>query len=152
MRGKLLVILALLVAVPSCGRIADSPVNPLNWFGRSVAVDSDTSNPAADPRPLVTQVTALRLERVPGGAIIHATGLAARQGYYGGALVPLNRGMPVDGLLAYQFRVKPPIEATRSGPARSREIIVGLFVSDQTLAGVRQIQVSGETNALATGR
>ncbi len=152
MRGRFFVGLALVAALSSCGTVADSPINPMNWFSRSEPAAADTANPAADPRPLVAEVTALRLERVPGGAIVHATGIAPRQGFYDGALVALNRGLPVDGLLAFQFRAAPPFDATRAGPARSREIIVGLFVSDQTLAAVRRIQVSGAANALAVAR
>lgn len=121
-------------------------------FGRSVKASPDTQNPDRDPRPLIQQITDLRLERVPGGAIINATGLAARQGYFDAALVPLNQGTPVGGVLGYQFRVQPPVVATPVGTPRSREVIVGLFVTDQTLASVRSIRVSGAANALEVKR
>jgi hypothetical protein len=41
---------------------------------------------------------------------------------------------------------------TNVGPQVSREVIVGTFLSEQQLAGVRLIQVSGATNALSIRR
>jgi hypothetical protein len=128
-------------------------LNPLNWFGKSESAEVVTATQAdTDPRRLVSQVVALRAEPVPGGAIIRATGLPQIQGYYDGALVAVNGGVPVDGVLNYEFRASSPDMQTRSGPERSREVIVGLFVSDQTLVGVRQIRVSAASNALIVRR
>ena len=145
--------LAGVATLVGCARVSESRLNPLNWFGKSesaqvvMATQSDT-----DPRRLVSQVVTLRAEPVPGGAIIRATGLPQIQGYYDGALVPVNGGVPENGVLNYEFRASSPDVQTRSGPERSREVIVGLFVSDQTLAGVRQIRVSAASNALIVRR
>ncbi|MDF0602375.1 hypothetical protein P1J78_16675 [Psychromarinibacter sp. C21-152] len=152
MTRRVIAALALVGTVAACGTVRDSPINPLNWFGRSERVATDTSNPAADPRPLVTQIADLRLEQVPGGAIVKATGLPPRQGYYDAALLPMNSGLPVDGVMHYQLRAFPPQEPTRAGTPQSRELVVGLFVSDQTLAGIRTIRVSAAQNALAVRR
>ena len=150
MTGRIVILLALVATIAACGRVAESRFNPLNWFGRSEAVTTNTANPYQDPRPLVSHVSALRLEKVPGGAIIRATGVAERQGYYDGELVQIDSGEP--GVLAFQFRVAPPFGQTRAGPQRSRELIVGLFVSDQALEGVRAVSVSAANNALAARR
>ncbi len=152
MAGRLIVAVVLVATLAGCGAISESRLNPVNWFGRSRTVETDTTNVAADPRPLIGQLTDLRLEKVPGGAIVRATGLPPRQGYFDAELVPLNGGTPVDGVLAYQFRVSPPFETTPPGTPQSREVIVGLFVTDQTLAATRTVQVSAETNALAVRR
>ncbi len=132
--------------------MSESRLNPANWFGGSETVEADTSNPYRDPRPLIDEVTELRLEKIPGGAIVRATGIASRQGYYDGELVLGNGGVVVDGVLAFQFRVSPPVSATRVSTERSREIIVGQFLSDQDLSQVRTIQVNGATNALVVRR
>ena len=55
-------------------------------------------------------------------------------------------------LLTYQLRATPPLEPTRVGTPQSREVIEGLFVSEQTLEGIVQIRVLAETNALAVRR
>lgn len=149
MTGKLILAVVLTISVAGCARVEESRFNPINWFGKSRT--SEASVAAAQARatvPLVGQIVTLRAKKVPGGAIIRATGLPARQGYYDGQLVAENRGVPVKGVLSYQFTISAPFEATRTGPPRSREVIVGLFVSDQKLEGVRQIRVSGATNAL----
>lgn len=150
MQRRFFVMAGLFGAVAGCARVSESRLNPLNWFGRSETVDTDTTNVSADPRPLVSQVTDLRLEKVPGGAIIQATGLPDRQGFFGGELVQVSAD--ATGLLSYQFRISPPATQTEPGPERSREVIVGLFVSEQSLAGVRRVQVSGAGNALAVSR
>ena len=68
-------------------------------FGRATSVDTVNTNPDDDPRPLINQITDLKLERVPGGAILRATGLPPTQGYFDGALLLMNRGQPVNGVL-----------------------------------------------------
>jgi len=153
MRNRLILGLAVVAMLAGCGRVADSKLNPMNWFGRSEKVAVDTAVIPQDPRPLVTEVTDLRLERVPGGAIIRATGRPDRQGYFDGELVLANAATVAETrTLSYQFRVLPPKTATRPGTPQSREMIVGLFVSDQRLAGISRIQVSGASNALAVSR
>jgi len=146
--------LLLIATAAGCARVAESRFNPLNWFGRGEAVQTvaPAQGQGVDPANLVAQIVSLRIEQVPGGAIVRATGLPPRQGYYDPELVPLNRERPVDGVLTYQFRALPPLAATRSGTPQSREVIVGRFVSSQTLAGVRSIRVAGAQNALAARR
>ena len=94
----------------SCG-FRDSRVNPLNWFGRSQSVpvqagEQEPVNPLIPRRTgffsrnrakkavyrgtPIEQIADLTVERVPGGAIIRATGVAARQGYYEVQLTPSN--------------------------------------------------------------
>jgi hypothetical protein len=152
MAGRSIVAVVLVATLAGCGAMSESRLNPMNWFGRTTAVETDTTNVAEDPRPLVSQLTDLRLEKVPGGAIVRATGLPPRQGYFDAALVPMNGGVPVDGVLAFQFRVAPPLEPTAPGTPQSREVIVGLFVTDQTLAATRTVRVSAAGNALAVRR
>lgn len=137
----------------ACGGASESRLNPLNWFGRSqtVEVSSDVAR-QTDGRSLISQVVALRAEPVPGGAILRATGVPPRQGYFNGELVAINGEGPRNGVLAYEFRIASPGTQTRVGPAQSREVIVGRFVSEQTLQGVRQIRVQGASNALVVRR
>ncbi len=141
-------VLAGLVAmsVASCARISESRMNPFNWFG------GDQSSPetlpvaevavAHDPRVVVDAVVAVRIERTPGGAILMATGLPPSQGYYDAALVPdAERSAP--GRLVYQFRAQPPVQPGPVSTPRSRELRAALFLTDQDLAGVREVQVLG---------
>jgi len=153
MTRRIILALAGVAALAGCATVKESRLNPLNWFGKSESAEVVTTTQASsDPRPLVAQVVTLRAEPVPGGAIIRATGLPQIQGYYDGALVPVNGGVPVNGVLNYEFRASSPEDQTRSGPERSREVIVGVFVSEQSLNGVNQIRVSGASNALVVRR
>jgi hypothetical protein len=154
MTGKALITLAVLIALAGCARVSESRLNPLNWFGRGHKVETVVVEPSAsiDPRNLVAQVATLRVEQVPGGAIVRATGVAERQGYFDAQLLPVGGEVAVKGVLTYYFKVSPPITQTRVGTARSREIVVGRFVSNQTLQGVKQIRVNARTNALAARR
>lgn len=150
--------LGLAAAVAGCG-LAQSRINPLNWFGRGEpAVVEDRRNlgegallVAADPRPLVDQVTALAVERTAGGAIVRAEGLPVRQGSHAVDLVPRNGGVPVDGTLVLGFHAVPD-PAAPQGAARSRLVTGGAFVSDADLAGVRAVRVEAARNALVASR
>jgi len=105
-----------------------------------------------DPRPLIDQVISLRVERNQGGAIIHAIGLPAQQGYYDGELVVLNDGVPIKGVLSFEFRAAGPKKPTRVSTQRSREILVGLYLVNQQLEGVRRIEVIAARNRRSANR
>lgn len=157
MTSRLLTGLCIAATIAGCGRIADSRINPVNWFGggqpapvATAAPDPDA--PDGETRPLMDQVTQLRIERMPGGAIIHATGLPPTQGYWEGELVPVSDGGPTGGVLAYQFRANEPLEARRVSTAESRYVEVATRVSTQDLAAVQEVRVTAARNALAARR
>ena len=84
-RAVIAAVLVLSTAV-GCARVSDSRLNPFNWFGGStestgLAPDGGFAEIAPDRRNLVDQVTQLRVERTPGGAVIRATGLPPRAGF-----------------------------------------------------------------------
>ena len=150
--------LGLALAVTGCG-IAQSRLNPFNWFGGRETVVVDQQRPATegaplifdDPRPLVDQVTSVSVERTAGGSIVTAEGLPVRQGSYSVDLVPENGGVPVDGVYVLSFRAVPdPVRP--QGTPRSRAVVGGAFVTDGTLAGVRSIRVQAARNAIVASR
>lgn len=155
MPTRLILSLCVLATLAGCARISESRLNPFNWFSGAQS-DAESFVPPdpveADPRPLVAQVTALQVARTPGGAIIRATGLPPTQGFYGAGLLVEDFGEPQEGVLTYQFRVVPPPETARVSTRQSREIIVGQFLSNQALEGVRVIRVVGASNVMSTRR
>jgi hypothetical protein len=129
----------------------NSRLNPVNWFGSGRRTEEVAPPDVVDdPRPLVPQVTRLAVDPHPSGAIIRATGLPPRQGWYDAELirVPGNDA----AVLSYQLRAYPPHYRTLVSTPRSREIIVATFISADKLAGVREVRVSGEFNALSARR
>lgn len=167
MSKSLSLLLAATLVLSACGTIRDSRVNPFNWFGqsRSVAVEpKEQTNPLIPTRSGLfataraeeeiyqgrpfDQVLDLTIERVPGGAIIRATGLAQRQGIYDVRLTPANEEEEaVDGVLTYRLEGILPDTRTRVGTQPTREVIAARQVTDQTLRGVRVIRVEGQRNA-----
>ncbi|MCV3271965.1 hypothetical protein [Roseobacter sinensis] len=171
MRTTVSALLVSTLVLSACGGFRDSRANPFNWFGRSepapVAVaegDENTLIPTRTglfssnrPRDVylgqpIDTVSDLVIERVPGGAIIRATGVAATQGIYDVRLTPANEDEAVvDGVLAYR------LEGLRSGGTPqgapvTREVFVARKVTDQTLTGARTIRVEGARNALQARR
>ena len=160
------------LVLSACG-FGASRANPLNWFGRGQSQPIDQAQ--ENTNPLIPkkvglfqrgraqdalykgtpfeQVTSLTIERVPGGAIIRATGLAARQGIYDVQLTPANEDeLPVDGVLVYRLEGQRPRKATQIGTKPTREVIAARKVTDQQLSGVRQIRVEGQLNAQVARR
>ncbi len=145
-------IAALLTAALMLSGCGGSSLNPFNWFGggnKEKTLDVGASaDPGAvtDPRPLVARVVAARIDRKPGGAIVHAVGMPPRQGHWDAELVAENFGDPVDGVLVLQFRAFPPPRPWPAGTPQSRQLTAAMFLSDQDLGGVQRIVVRGAGN------
>ena len=154
------------VLLAGCGQ---SRLNPLNWFGRSQEVVGDTQARDNSPKnPLIPKKSALarkdpiyrgqlvavirqiKIEPVPGGAILRATGLADRQGQWDVKLQPLNDGVAEAGKLSFDMLAVPSSDTV--GTERSRLLTVATYLTDQDLAGVRQIEVLGAQNAHVSRR
>ena len=153
-RPSLIVALAFLTA---CGGGSGSAsLNPFTWFRSSesrvvLEPDGDFAS-RAETRPLVDQVTAMTVEPVVGGALVRASGLPPVQGYWDAELVSPNDFTPEDGVLTLDFRLRPPVGATRVSTPQSREVVVGLYISRQKLEGVNEIRVVGARNLRASRR
>ncbi len=147
MRHLVAPLLVALLIGPGCSGITEGRANPANWFGgqptRSIEPDGGYPVLQTDARQLIDQVTGLTVEPTPGGVIVRAEGLAPTQGYWSPGLVRVDGGDGTAPVLAYEFRVLPPVAATTVGSARSRTIRAGDFVSEIELSGVRQITVAG---------
>ncbi len=164
----LIILLAASLVLASCGFVRDSRLNPFNWFGRSSEVPVQQS--AADENPLIpersalfggsrssavidlttpiAEITALRVERVPGGAIIRAEGRDTRQGAFNVEIVPANDDEKAsDGVLVYTLERQLPQATQAVGPAQTREVVAARHLTDQQLAGVRRIRVEAAQNA-----
>lgn len=170
MRTTVSVLLVSTLVLSACGGLRDSRVNPFNWFGGSEPAPIAT---AANTNPLIPTrsglfnsrdretvypgqpidtVSDLVIERVPGGAIIRATGLAAVQGVHDVQLTPaVEEEAAVDGVLTYRLEGVRPANAVQGAPA-TREVVVARKVTDQTLAGARTIRVEAARNALQSRR
>lgn len=155
MRTPALAAMAALLFLGACGGVAQSRLNPLNWFQASAPETLEPRRGWAaveDNRALVADVTDLTVERFPGGAIVRATGLPPTQGWWDAELVPDNDFRPVDGVLSFRFVVAAPRGPARTGTPVSREVTAGIVVSNFKLAETRQITVTGASNARSSRR
>jgi len=165
--NRSLLLCSALVLAGCGGGLANSWVNPGNWFGQSrgeaLAADGPV-NPLIPKRSLlkrakvpyqgtaVDQITELRIERLPGGAIIRVVGVADAIGYYDVRLQSDTDGKPVKGVLSYTLNAARPAELIQGGGAAARQITAARYVSDQDLEGVRTITVRGARNQRSTRR
>ena len=119
-------------------------LNPFKWFGSNEkTVTAVAIAPAVDPRSLIAEIIGLRLETVPTGVLVTATGRAVQQGAWQADLVAL----PVtDGKLVLEFRVFAP-DNTAIGTPQSRDVTVGLHIRNGDLDGISSITVQGASNA-----
>ncbi|TMM54717.1 hypothetical protein [Sulfitobacter sabulilitoris] len=174
MRKTLTALMLSTLVVSGCGAIRDSRANPFNWFGRgeptaTAPVNATAANPLIPQRsglfasarnraaiytgqPIDT-VTDLTIERIPGGAIIRATGVPARQGVSSVRLTPATaEDVPVNGVLTYRLDAVPAPGPQPVGSVASRQVVVARKVTDQDLRGVRSIRVEAARNALESRR
>lgn len=170
---------SLLVAtmtLTACGAVRDSRINPFNWFGqsRSEPVQTQTrkeTNPLIPERreslfssarrgakvyngTPIDQVTGLVIERVPGGAIVRATGIAGFDNVYDVRLIPTTDEAEPDenGVLTYRFEGVLPKNQSRQTSARVRTVTAGVRLTDQDLSKIRAVRVEGLRNAQTTSR
>lgn len=163
MRKSLTVLLILTMTLGACA----SRFNPMNWFGRGqpVAVQENTNSLIPARRGLfarknaVYQGTAvgtiqeLKVERVPGGAIIRVTAVAPKHGSYDLRLTPADPDeRPVNGVLTYNFEAVQPRSFIPPGTDYSRQLTAARSLTHQQLDGVRSIQVVGAHNAMIARR
>ena len=154
MGGKrLIAAAAVLVLATGCARVAESRFNPFNWFGASEAQpvnslipsDANYTGEIDTSRP-IPELTAMRVDRMPGGAIVTAEGVAVTQGFWDATLVELEPGAAgyEEGALVFDFRVERPYRRHPAGAVPTRTLSAGAFVSDLKLRGVTRIIVRGE--------
>lgn len=151
MKLPIIAILGLALALGGCSKVGQSRFNPVNWFGKRQhdAIGSLSVAPT-DTRALMAQVTALKVEPYPGGAIVRATGLPPTQGYWQAELV----AQPLDdqGRLVFEFRVFPPLTPVATGTPYTRQITVAAALSLIKLNGVKTVVVQGADNAMSARR
>lgn len=166
MRKPITLFVVAALTLSACGSVRDSRLNPFNWFGqsRSESVEAkQEANPliperaarkqrdeAPLPGPLVARVTELTVERVPGGAVVRAEGLAAAAGAFDVILLPRETGE--GATLTYEMRAKLPARAPGGGPEAGRRVIAAASVTDQKLRGVRTIEVVAQENLRSVRR
>jgi len=149
------VMTCIILGLTACGGSLN--LNPFDWGSsdrnRSVVVVPEGGFlEDQEYRGLVPQVIELQILQSPGGAIVHARGLTPRLGYWDAELVAENFERPDNGVLTYMFRISEPPFQTIAGRAQQREVLVGHFVSDTKLQGVRTIRVVGANNSRASSR
>ena len=144
--------LALAMTLTACATVRESRLNPLNWFGSDSSEELLTTEPVGDTdqRPLIDQIISLQVDQTPEGAIVRAVGLPPTQGFWKAELVEVEQDDPT--VLAYEFRIVPPIERNPQGTQRSREILVADAVSTAELRGISQIVVAGRQNQRSVNR
>ena len=93
-------------------------------------------------------MTNLVIERVPGGAVIRASGLTAVQGVYLVQLTPTAEvETPINGVPAYRLEGVRPEFNEGVGSTHTRTVAAARALTDQELAGVRSVRVEGARNA-----
>ncbi len=172
MRTFLAVLVISSLVLSSCGRLRDSRMNPGNWFSKSSSqsVSSTTSNPS-EANPLipeqssilkrdkrevylgtpVDQITDVKVERIPSGALIRVTGISRQQGAHEVRLTSDHGGDPVDGVLTFTLKALQPT-TTPQGSQLRRTIHAARFVSNNDLDNTRTIRIVGERNVHTTRR
>lgn len=168
MGSSRILLLCSALALAGCGGgFSNSWANPGNWFGnsRGQAIEArGSTNPLIPQRSLlrrakpeysgqpVDQIKSLRVERKPGGAIIHVVGVADGIGYYDVRMRSDTPDGPVKGVLSFTLRAEAPGNLIRGGSEAARQITAARLVSDQELEGVRTIVVKGARNQRSTRR
>lgn len=155
------------LVLTSCGTVRESRLNPFNWFGNAKSTPVEVSeeiNPLIPRRRAsvfrqtrdesyqgwaVEEVSDLRIERRPGGAIITAIGVPDQQGAFEVKLVKVEDESDA-ATLTYEFAALQP--NARTGTVASRQVTAAVWLTDNELAGIRTIRVKARRNVLSSRR
>ena len=161
MRPVLPLLLCATLTATGCARLAESRINPLNWFGRSEAaapvdaqgelrplVPQSGVTTVIDARTLVGTVVSLSVDRSPDGAIVRATGSTTAPGQFNAQLVPTSAE---NGVLTLAFPIPTPPN-TASSRVEPRQITAAYLLSNPELSAIRSVRVQGSQNALVSRR
>ena len=152
MRGKtnkLIAVVAILAMTAGCARLADSRFNPVNWFGGSqeeatTLIPSDANYRApTDTSVQIAELVSMKVDRMPGGAIVTAEGIAPIQGFWEPRLVSAQSDAA--GAITLDFRIQRPYRQHPAGAVATRTVSAGIYLSDVELQGVNSIIVRGAT-------
>lgn len=143
-------VLALCLATAGCGdRIS-------GWFSQpeadSLEPEGGYSPAVVDSRGLVANVTGMRVENTPGGAIVYATGLPPTQEFWDVDLVRIEGDDIPASELRYEFRVRAPVGEAAIGTQESRDLEAAAFATNLDLRGIRRITVIGQENSRSAAR
>ena len=155
------------LAVSGCSRFSESRFNPMGWFGGSS--QPETLEPKGgyptsrqDTRLPVAHITAARWEPLYEGRMLVVTGLAATKGWSKVALVtemPLPPGRirgDDSGVLRLRLVGNPPAagsyEATHAANPASDTLTVAMTIPTEALVDIREVVVTGGTNAVTLRR
>lgn len=163
------VLLVATLLLAGCGSVRDSRINPFNWFGNDTPSGASDIETAREKNPLIPElgpvqqsraererykgtpidsVTDVTLERIPGGVLLRATGVAATQGVYDAQLTPVTEDGPVDGVIIFSLDALNDPDLRTQGPVQTRDVIVATTLTDQDLGNARTIRVAGARNAI----
>jgi len=174
MQKSFTVLLVATLTLSACSSWRESRVNPSNWFGPSTEgepVQTTTNDPnalvpvqkerkglfsradAEDTSVPIARIDELRIDPTPTGAIVFASGTAARQGAFNARLVRVNsEENQKNGVLEFTFRVNYPNRETNQGTERSRLVSDAINISKDDLQNTRLVRVTGQQNQLESRR
>jgi hypothetical protein len=153
LRPALLGLIIATISVSACNRgnrsaPAEAAVgNPL--IPETKETNSVLKRPVVDLSERVASVTSVKVEQTPTGAIIVATGTAARQGGHNIRLRP-TADATSQGILQLEFVLTYPTAQTPIGSERQRQVSAAISLSTQTLQQVRTIRVLAVNNSRET--
>lgn len=166
MKTLILPLLVLTLAA-GCGRLGDS-ASRLNPFGSSgstrgvATLAPDGGYRAAEARPSIARITGASWQPLNEGRLLVVTGIAPTKGYWRAALVadtpdPTGRLRPgPDGVLHLRMVAEPPPPGTQAAAtpasAATDTITTAVTLSNATLAGLRQVVISGAGNTVTLNR
>ncbi|MFT4013321.1 MAG: hypothetical protein QM682_07920 [Paracoccus sp. (in: a-proteobacteria)] len=153
-----------LLALVGCGRLAESRLNPMGWFDgpskpETLAPKEGYPTAKTDSRTPLAQITGARWEPLYEGRMLVVTGLANSKGWWHAALVteqpmPPGRLAPdQNGVLRLRLLGNPPPadspEARQPASPASDTISVALTISNENLADIREVVISGAANSVS---
>lgn len=157
-----------LLAAAGCARLSESRLNPMGWFGggssQPTTLMPEGGYPTArdDARLGLAHITSARWEPLYEGRILVVTAVPATQGWWDVALVtemrmPPGRIQPdQDGVLRLRLVGHPPPQGSaasrRAANPASDSVTAALTLSNEALADIREVIISGAGNAVSLRR
>ncbi|MFQ3355334.1 MAG: putative lipoprotein YmbA [Paracoccaceae bacterium] len=144
------IVLFAFISTTACSSLSEDSKRSMALPIDNKLVNTTTQNNLAsliEQTPLIEKLEAVKLNRIPEGAILEVTGIPIANGYWGAKLVEVKN--KDNSKIIYELKANPPNLRHSKGTEKSRRLIVVEIITAKRLKKIKLITIIGKKNRIS---